>query len=302
MIIQTKVPDMGDPSNILQLFPRYNLQLLCCRYWWLKKWEFKELAYPFWRIYKNNVPGAFIISDGKEYELSPDKIIVIAPNTSYSTRIEGNELPDEGFALEGGRVDAENKDTSWIKNNCILHLFIHFNIGLPYDNVLPGVFEFDVTDHINEKLSVIINHLNVDFAQFSFYAGLAIQALISDLLSSIPESCWDLMSNDYRILNVLNYINSHLTTNLSNEYLAGQTKLAPNAFTRLFTQEVGQSPQRFIRKKRIDKACVLLHHSEHSIDEISEETGFANRYHFSRIFKQVTGISPAKYKKEFGMK
>lgn len=52
-----KIPDKGDPSDIIQLFPRYNLQLHCCRYWWLQHWEFKELSFPYWRIYHNSYQG-----------------------------------------------------------------------------------------------------------------------------------------------------------------------------------------------------------------------------------------------------
>lgn len=296
-----KVPDKGDPSDILQLFPRYNLQLLCCRYWWLQKWEFKELSYPYWRIYQNNTPGASIISLGIEYELRPDKIIMIAPNTSYSTKLHNKHIPEKDDTLVGGRIGEEMQKEGTPDEAYIHHLFIHFNIGLPYHNVRPGIFEFELNDHLKEKLSVIQEHLNVDYARFSFYSGLAIQSLISDLLSAIPESRWDLMSKDYRILDMLEYIDDTISGDLSNKMLAKQVSLATNAFTRLFSHEIGMSPQRFVKKKRIDKACVLLHHSDKSIDLVAEETGFSDRYHFSRIFKQQTGISPAMYKREFRM-
>jgi len=82
-----KVPDKGDPSDILQIFPNFNLQLLCCRYWWLRKWEFQELSFPYWRIYHNNKEGAVITYNGNEYALTPDRIMIIAPNTSYATRL-----------------------------------------------------------------------------------------------------------------------------------------------------------------------------------------------------------------------
>ena len=64
-----KVPDVGDPSDVLQLFPKFNLQLLCCRNWWLKRWEFRELSYPYWRIYHNSSVGAVITYENQEYPL-----------------------------------------------------------------------------------------------------------------------------------------------------------------------------------------------------------------------------------------
>ncbi len=303
MITTTKVPDKGDPSDILQLFPSYNIQLLCCRYWWLRRWEFEELSYPYWRIYHNNTSGASIIRKGRDYQLTPDKILMIAPNTSYSTKLhEHHSNYENKDALIGGRVGDTINYSDLVKKNYILHLFIHFNIGLPYDNVQPGIFEFELTDHLNEKLTVIRNHLKVDYAKFSFYSGLAIQSLISDLLSAIPEARWDLMSKDYRILDILGHIENNISGDLSNVALAKKIPLATNAFTRLFSSEIGISPQRFVKKKRIDNACVLLHHSDKTIEAIAEETGFSDRYHFSRIFKQITGVSPARYQKEYRMK
>jgi transcriptional regulator GlxA family with amidase domain len=62
---------------------------------------------------------------------------------------------------------------------------------------------------------------------------------------------------------------------------------------------MGISPQRFIKKCRIDKACIMLHHSQDSIEDVAHQCGFADRYHFSRVFKSLTNISQAKYRRDF---
>lgn len=293
-----KLPDKGDPSDILQLFPRLNLQLLCCRYWWLTKWEFRELAYPYWRIYYNKQKGASIVSDGHTYTLTPDKIYLIAPNTSYSTCLFNQKTPKTGYALEGNRIGKHNSSPPSDKDK-VEHLFIHFNIGIPYDNISPGIFTFELTPHLEDKIEIITSQLNVDSSHINFYSFLAIQSLISDLLSEININCWELLAKDYRILDILSYIENNNDKNLSNKVLAEKCQLATNSFTRLFKEEVNISPQSFVKQKRINNACVKLHHSDESIDAIAQQTGFVNRYHFSRIFKQVTGLSPARYRKEF---
>ena len=302
MNTQLKKPDKGDPSDVLQMFPSYNLQLHCCRYWWLQHWEFNELSFPYWRIYHNSYKGAVILYDNKEYALSPDKIVMIAPNTSYATRLYDHKIPDTGYELKGGRISASVSEKQLLEEKCILHLFIHFNIGMPYDNISPGVFIYELTDHLKEKLQVIKRHLNYEHTRFSFYSNLAIHALISDLLSDLPENSWNLITKDYRILEVLSYVENNSSDELANPVLAEQANMATNAFTRLFTKELGISPQKYVKKKRIDQACILLHHSDISVNDVAIKTGFADRYHFSRIFKQITGVSPARYKKEFGMK
>jgi len=294
-----KIPDRGDPSDVLQLFPRFNLRLLCCRYWWLRKWEFKELAYPYWRIYYNKIAGASIFFEGERYELNPDKVIMIAPNTSFSTVLSGEIESGKEYELEGARMSDQISEKNIDAMRSVLHLFIHFNLGMPYDNVSSGVFVFDLTSHLRDKINAIIDNLTVDFTRFNFYSALNIQSLIGDLLADVPEARWDLKSNDFRILEVLGYIEKNLHNPLHNELLARKADMATNAFTRLFAKETGESPQRYVKKKRIENACALLHHSNYTIDDIAVQTGFADRFHFSRIFKQITGVSPARYRREF---
>ena len=297
-----KVPDKGDPSDVLQLFPKYNLQLLCCRHWWLQRWEFMELSYPYWRVYHNSSPGAVIIHEGREYELTPDKIIMIAPNTSYATRLFNHTIPKTGYSLKGGRVDSEITKKEMDNNQYILHLFIHFNVGIPYDNVSPGIFSFSLTEHFLNKLQIIKNYLNNEHTKFNFYSSLAIHSLIIDLLNELPEKSWNLTTTNHRILKILNYIDDNINGDLTNPNLAEKAGLATNAFIRLFKDETRISPQKYVKNRRINNACIMLHHSNLAVDDVATKTGFADRYHFSRVFKNSTGISPAKYKKEFGMK
>ena len=294
-------PEKGDPSDVIQLFPNYNIQLLCCRHWWLEQWEHTELSFPYWRVYHNNKEGAKIIYNNAVYDLSPNRIILIPPNTSYATRLYDYEIPEGGYNMKGGPVSTtfENKGAS--SKPSLLHFFIHFNIGIPYDNISPRIFNFELNDHLQSKLLLIKKHLNHDNKFFNFHISLVIKSLIADLLSNLSESNWDLISNDHRIISCLRYIEGNLADDLSNPTLADKVKMATNAFIRLFSNEVGISVQKYIRNKRIDRACIMLHHSNLSIDEIALKTGFADRYHFSRIFKQSTSISPARYKKEFGM-
>ncbi len=296
---QPTLPYKGDPSDAIQSFTPYNLNLLCCRYWWLKRWEFRELAFPYWRVYYNNCEGAYIETHDQTYALSPDKLYLIAPNTSYSTHLYEHHIPSKGFALQGNHITTDYLSNAQSHIKSIRHLFIHFNIGIPYDNISPGIFIIDLTPHIEEKINIITNHLIQNHKQFNFHSTLAIHSLIGDILNALDESNWELKANDNRIIEVLGHIENQITSNLSNEQLADYCQLSTNAFIRLFKEELGISPQHYVRQKRIDKACVLLHHSEKSIEDIAFQTGFANRYHFSRIFAQVTGLSPAKYRNEF---
>ena len=96
----------GDPSTTVQYFPRVSIKIHCCRYWWLKNWEYSTLSFPFWRIYHNTGVGGVIEYRGTTYRMETNKVYLIAPNTDYSSRIEGNSIPRRGNCLCGGNLGA----------------------------------------------------------------------------------------------------------------------------------------------------------------------------------------------------
>ena len=59
------------------------------------------------------------------------------------------------------------------------------------------------------------------------------------------------------------------------------------------------SPSDYIRHTRLNAAKTLLTTTDRRITEIAQETGFFDHAHFIRTFKAATGISPAKYRRDF---
>lgn len=82
---------------------------------------------------------------------------------------------------------------------------------------------------------------------------------------------------------------------LSVSDLAGFCNISEVYFRKLFTNYMGVSPKQYILDTRIEKAKQLLSDGVMKISAISEDCGFASPYHFCRIFKQKTGITPTDY-------
>ena len=85
---------------------------------------------------------------------------------------------------------------------------------------------------------------------------------------------------------------------LTNHTLAKKCDLSEVHFRKLFTEHYKTTPKQYIIDIRIDKAKQLLTDGVLKINAISEKCGFANPYHFCRLFKEKTGITPTEYMKE----
>ena len=97
------------------------------------------------------------------------------------------------------------------------------------------------------------------------------------------------------LLAIMNYIRSRLSEKHSTEDLARVVNKNPQYFRKSFKTKTGQSPQQFIIKEKVLKACDLLFSGRYNISEICNVLGYKSAQHFSRQFKGVMGISPKKW-------
>ena len=101
------------------------------------------------------------------------------------------------------------------------------------------------------------------------------------------------------ILPAIKYLeNNYQNPNLTNKKLAEQCKLSEVYFRRVFTNYYNMSPKQFLIDIRINKAKQLLSEGAMKINVIASNCGFSNQYHFCRIFKEKTGLTPTEYMKQ----
>lgn len=91
------------------------------------------------------------------------------------------------------------------------------------------------------------------------------------------------------------YMRSHIGEKLSLSRLSRHVGLESSYFCRLFKQETGETPMHFFTQQKIELAKEMLFTGKRNSD-IAAATGFADEFHFSRTFKQITGQSPRQYK------
>lgn len=93
---------------------------------------------------------------------------------------------------------------------------------------------------------------------------------------------------------ILAFIQSNYKKNITNHSISEYFNYHPNYLNKLVKQSTGSSLYQYIINYRISKAIDLLSNTSLSIGTIAIDTGFKDIYHFSKTFKQKTGLPPSK--------
>ncbi len=95
-----------------------------------------------------------------------------------------------------------------------------------------------------------------------------------------------------RIQGALAYARRNLRAPLSVEELAEAAHLSPRQFSRAFRAETGQSPAKAVEHLRVEAARIMIEQSRHTLEEVANETGFADPERMRRAFLRTFGQPP----------
>lgn len=239
--------------------------MLDCQSLSLKRWNHNDLAAPYWRFYWNDRIGGSVIVHGRKTRLSPKRFYIVPPDTNFDSRLD----------------------------RPVTHFYIHFTSRIRYLASSKNLHSFPANDFLLQKIAAL-RASRPPSTRLSLIANL----LAGAALDALPESGFLQAKEDTRIKRALDRLDDNWASPISNAALAREASMNVNAFIRLFSQQVGESPQAYLIARRIEGACIELIYTEKTIEDIAESCGFCNRYHFSNMFKKNRGTSPAKYRKQ----
>jgi AraC-like DNA-binding protein len=113
-----------------------------------------------------------------------------------------------------------------------------------------------------------------------------------------PDLTLSALAEIPRFLPVFRQIEKHLhRPEYSVLEMANAAHLSEVQFRKIFRRITGISPLRFVQRRRIERACNLLHTTTESISNIAEASGFCEPPFFHRVFKAWTGMTPRSYRR-----
>lgn len=132
------------------------------------------------------------------------------------------------------------------------------------------------------------------------------QALGWELLASVTQLGTMRPDADQRLVGftrlapVLGYLQEQMGNPICVHDLAEVAGMSPSHLYLLFQRWLQTTPMEFLKEMRVHRAGQLLLSSDLSVAEVSDLVGFANPFHFSRVFHQIMGATPSAYRQSPG--
>lgn len=123
--------------------------------------------------------------------------------------------------------------------------------------------------------------------------------ILYEIIAILSESVAPAYHPQYKVKRIapsIEYLEQHFNNpEINNDLLASLSGVSTVYFRKLFTEVFNISPMKHVHNLRMEKARTLLRSGYFSVSDTATAVGFTNIYHFSRSFKQSTGISPSQY-------
>ncbi len=101
---------------------------------------------------------------------------------------------------------------------------------------------------------------------------------------------------DARMFTAKSYMDIHFKNSECLSMAIAQSGLSSRRFNDLFKSNFDTTPNRYVTARRIEHAKSMLEAENLTITEIAALCGFSDIYYFSKVFKQICGVPPSKWK------
>ena len=216
------------------------------------------------------------IASKNKFITGQNELIVFEENPNIDIIL--NKIKNANYSYELKKIILELKDS-------IIELGITANyMQLIYQVIIYSLIKFELIEYDTDVINASVLH---------FYQS--IDQMVDDLLANFEEC----VEQDFNAI-LINEIKEDLKNNLSNKLSLSEyaQKYGYNTsyFSQWFKKVCGISFVEYVITERIEMAKHLIVSKSHaSLRSIAVEVGYDDYYHFSKIFKKYTGLSPIEF-------
>lgn len=138
-----------------------------------------------------------------------------------------------------------------------------------------------------------------------YIRDMRINGSLNELLVLLMKESWhpterlDTTLKKQNLEPIRDYLDKHYTEKVSLDALADQFFISKFYLTRVFKEQFGVSINTYVLNLRITKAKQMLRFTDKKLEDIGYQCGLGAPHYFSRIFKQVEGITPSEFREKW---
>lgn len=263
-----------------------------CRMFHLKDCTEREFPFHYHDFYKiiYFVDGrADYKVEGKTYHLKPHDFVLVGANVIHKPEIDG-KVPYERYIiylseefLSQGNKCGESLRDCFERAAQSQNRVVHF-APESYEEIVGCLLRME---KIEQNRDAYMNDLLLRSAFLEF------MVLFNRNLISQPKAFITTAAYHEKVIDVIAYIQEHLTEEINVDLLAGQCYVSKYYLMRQFKEATGYSIHQYINEKRIQAARRMIL-SGMPATKACYECGFRDYSTFARRFKMIVGVSPSK--------
>ncbi len=225
--------------------------------------------------------GTLIDGNGKRYELGKNDAFLLYKDEKYSY-FPDNQDPWSYIWVEFGGTGIEE--------------FVSL-CGFEKDNIKKHIIDFNDYVTLMRNMYDCYDASEVQSLRCTAYLMLVLGNFIEhELAAKTPQR--DIRQKK-QLRNILVYINNNIMSpTITTETIAQLHGMSVRSLNRLFLEVLNMTPIEYLNNYRISVACEGIQLWNPSIAEVAKWAGFEDEAYFSRVFKNIKGMSPQEYKKK----
>jgi AraC-like DNA-binding protein len=110
--------------------------------------------------------------------------------------------------------------------------------------------------------------------------------------ASQPTSC-----PEDRLARALRFSRDHFREPLGVKELAAEAGMSREHFSRIFTEQTGETPSAYLQRLRMKEATIFIRETDLPLREIAMRSGFYSERHLMRTFQRIHDLSPSQYRR-----
>lgn len=265
------------------------------------KWIHMERVIDSYELILVTKGTIFIQQENEKFQLNEGNLLLLNPGLKH----KGYDYSQKGTSFYWIHFYCNGSSSALNTSQVLSEISIYKNNpyfdGLQSNILIPALYN----DANLDRLNILFRQL-LHISQCSCYTNYNADYILTSLLIEISQqiiSSFMINSNsntDNALLhNILQWINIHITENISLKDLAYEFSFSKEYLARYFKSKMGMTMQTYINNLRISKGKELLLKSELNINEISKKLGFIDDKYFLKLFKKYENITPKEFRNAY---